>query len=324
MDARQLPENCRGFFVDDFSPYAIDFGTWGGHEIAIRWYGLAYLVGIALGWWLLARWVRQGRVPIRPDQVQDFVVSGGIGMLLGGRIGYCVFYGWDRLMANPFGHLHPFAWPFLLQVWNGGMASHGGIIGLAVGCWWFTRSAKVPYGIMADVICAVAPIGVICGRIANFINGELWGRPSRVAWAVVFPDSARQGYLLEPRHPSTLYAAMLEGLLPFLIVLPIHARHRRPGLTTGLILLLYGVGRFCDEFFREPDAGEPGSPGLPWILGFMSKGQALTLPLMAIGGACIAWALLRPPRPQLYLRPDAAPGAPPPSAPSPPAAAATP
>jgi phosphatidylglycerol:prolipoprotein diacylglycerol transferase len=302
-----LPPADQGYVVDDFSPYAIDFGSWHGHEIAIRWYGLAYVVGIAMGWWLLSRWVSRGRAPIRPDQVQDFVVSGGLGMLLGGRLGYCAFYAWDRLKENPFGHLHPFELPFVVQVWNGGMASHGGIIGLAVGCWWFTRSARVSYAVMADVICAVGPIGVICGRFANFINGELWGRPSQVPWAMIFPQSAREGYALVPRHPSQLYAAVLEGLLPLVIVLPIHARHRRPGLTMGLILMLYGIGRFIDEFFREPDLGEPGSPGVAWILGFMSKGQALTLPLMAIGAACIAWALSRPPRPELYLRPDAAP-----------------
>jgi len=315
------------YWVHHINPYAVDFGHAFGMHWAIHWYGLAYLAGLVWGWWLLQRWVKQGRAPLRPDWVQDFVLWAGMGMIIGGRLGYCLFYACDQLLANPFGRMadydierggflppgmhapfdhvvRKFDWPFVLQVWNGGMASHGGIIGLAVGCWLFTRKYKVSFAVLGDCISAAGPIGVMFGRIANFINGELWGRPSHVPWAVIFPDAPTVGGYAVPRHPSQLYAVGLEGLIPLVIGLYVHARHRRPGLTTGVVLSCYAIGRFCDEFMREPDVGQPGSDGIPLILGFMSKGQALTLPVLVIGLAAIIWALRHPPRPELYRMPD--------------------
>lgn len=283
------------FWVHDINPYAVVFGHWHGHTIGVRWYGLAYVLGLACGWWLLARWSRQGRSPLRPDQIESFIIHAGLGMLLGGRIGYCLFYGWDQLVADPF---------YLLRVYDGGMASHGGIIGLAIGSWIFARRSGIALPVLADMVSAAAPIGVMFGRAANFINGELWGRESHVPWAVIFPDSPPVDGYLVPRHPSTLYAIVLEGLIPLLVALPIHKRHRRPGLTSGVVLIVYAIGRFIDEFFRAPDVGKPGSPGHPPILGFMSEGQALTLPVMVIGVAWVIWALSRPPRPELYAPPS--------------------
>jgi phosphatidylglycerol:prolipoprotein diacylglycerol transferase len=298
MDPSILPQD-QGFWVHHISPFALVlWHASDGTPVGIRWYGLAYLAGLTCGYLLVRRWVRQRRVPLQTVQIQDFVLWAGLGMIIGGRLGYCLFYAADELVRDPLE---------LFKLWHGGMASHGGIIGLAVGCWLYARKERVSFWVLGDVISAAGPIGVIFGRIANFINGELWGRPTRVPWAVIFPDpTAAVGGHAVPRHPSQLYAAVLEGLIPFLVALPIHARHRRPGLTTGVVLACYAVGRFVDECFREPDAGQPGGPPLagheavPRILGFMSKGQALTLPVMAFAIVMIAWAMMRKPRPELY------------------------
>jgi phosphatidylglycerol:prolipoprotein diacylglycerol transferase len=343
MDHLNLPIRAsdQSYWVDHINPYALDLGTHFGIHWGIHWYGLAYLAGLVWGWWLLRRWVNQGRAPLRPEWVQDFVLWVGMGMIIGGRLGYCFFYAFDQVLANPFGHMadydvmrqqfidpgtalptdtivRKFDWPFVMQVWNGGMASHGGIIGLAIGCWLFTRKYRISFAVMGDMVSAAGPIGVMFGRLANFINGELWGRPSHVRWAVIFPDAPHIAGYCVPRHPSTLYAVLFEGLIPLMIALPIHARHRRPGLTTGIVLACYSIGRFCDECFREPDLHQPGSPGVPAILGFMSKGQALTLPVFAIAVIIIIWTLRRPPRPELYQAPSDAPApAPVPARPTP-------
>ncbi len=324
------------FWVHHLSPFAIQFSQGFG----IRWYGLAYLAGIAWGFWMLWRWSRVGRAPLRAQQIQDFVLFGGLGMIIGGRLGYCLFYAPDLLMDNPFGrmgrfdgtddrfltgHEDPlagheirsrFEFPYLFQVWNGGMASHGGIIGMVLGCWLYARRNRLSFGVLADIVAATAPMGIAFGRIANFINGELWGRPSHVPWAVVFPGATRVGVYDVPRHPSQLYAAFLEGFVLLAIALPLHARHRRPGLTCGTVLCCYAIGRFADECFREPDRGQPGSPGHDAILGFMSKGQAYTIPVFLIGFAWMVWALTRPPRPELYLPPGLPPVAAPPAPPA--------
>jgi phosphatidylglycerol---prolipoprotein diacylglyceryl transferase len=276
------------YWVHDLSPFAIRFTD----SIGIRWYGLAYIAGLVCAGLLVRRWIKQGRVPMRLAELQDFVVVGGIAMVVGGRLGYCLFYAWDLLVADPL---------YIFKLWEGGMASHGGIVGLFAGAWWFAWRRKRSLLVLCDAVCASAPIGVIFGRVANFVNGELWGRPTRVPWAVIFPGS-EDGV---PRHPSQLYAAVLEGLVPLLIILPIHARHRRPGLTMGALLLLYGIGRFADEFFREPDRGAP------IFFGWMSEGQLLTLPLLVIGAVLMVWAGSRPSRPEAYsvpppLRPDPA------------------
>lgn len=268
-------------WVHDLSPFAIhitgDFG--------IRWYGLAYLAGIAWGYWMFTRWHRAGRNPLNPAQSQDFALYAGLGMIIGGRLGYCLIYGWHHWLEDPL---------YVFKLWEGGMASHGGLIGLVLGSWLYARKRVVPLLLLTDLICAVVPMGVLFGRLANFVNGELWGKPSAVPWAVVFPLSG-DGV---PRHPSQLYEAFLEGICLLVLILPIHARHRRAGITTGAMLAAYAVARFIGEFFREPDLGHP-----PYW-GWMNKGQALSLPVFAAGLVLLAWAARRPSRPELYAAPE--------------------
>ncbi len=328
-------------WVHDLDPVLVAIG-----KLEIRWYGLSYLAGLLLGWWWLRRWQRQDRLPLaKPDAVADFVTCAGIGMVVGGRLGFCLFY--DPALLWTFSDSLP--WWNALAVHKGGMASHGGIVGLAVGTWWYARRQGIPMGILADVVSAAGPLGVACGRMANFINGELWGRPTRSDWGVQFPEQIRGLAAIPPEpafrspewydwvrhyatpvHPSQLYAVALEGLLIAAIAIPIHARHRRPWLTSGVVLALYGVGRFVGEFFRQPDAGQPG--GVPLhdtppelivtladgsrmvepILGFMSKGQALTIPVFLAGLAMCWWAWRRGPRPGAYALSGIPPAAPPP------------
>jgi phosphatidylglycerol---prolipoprotein diacylglyceryl transferase len=275
-----MPEH----WIHNLSPFAIHF--WG--EVGIRWYGLAYLVGIAWGYWMFVRWHRAGRSPLTPLQAQDFALYAGLGMIIGGRLGYCLIYGRTHWAADPL---------YLFKLWEGGMASHGGIAGMAVGSWLYARKRAVSLLVLCDMISAVAPMGVLCGRLANFVNGELWGHPSQVPWAVIFP-TAGDGV---PRHPSQLYEAFLEGLCLLALIVPIHAVHRRPGLTTGVLLSGYAVARFIGEIFREADLGHP-----PYW-GWMNKGQALSIPVLLIGLAILVWALRRPSRPAAYVgqAPDA-------------------
>lgn len=283
-----MPDPASGHWVHHIDPFLLHISG----DFGIRWYGVSYLAGIALGWWLLARWSRSGRLPMPAQQVGDFVVTIAIGMVLGGRLGYAALY--EPSLFWTFDGNLPF-WK-LLAVHQGGMASHGGIAGVAAGAWWWSWRRKQDLLVLGDALATVAPLGLACGRLANFINGELWGKPWDGPWAVIFPAANPA----VPRHPSQLYAMVLEGLLVVAILLPIHARHRRPGLSLGLFFCLYGVGRFVGEFFREPDAGQPGYGSIPAILGFMSKGQAYTLPLFVIGGLLLWSALRRPARPQAY------------------------
>lgn len=303
-----LPAHPSGRWVHDLDPFLWQISG----EIGIRWYGLAYLAGLVLGGLLLRRWIRQGRLPLRSGELQDLVFVVGLAMVIGGRLGYCLFYQPSLLISFGDG----FPWWGVLRLMDGGMASHGGIAGLAVGAWWWSWRHRRPLGVLADAVAVGAPIGVVCGRLANFWNGELWGRPCdpSLPWGVVFPNetfppaqTAAQIAALVPRHPSQLYAVGLEGLLPLLIAIPLHARHRRPGLSVAIILATYAVGRFVGEFFRQPDAGQPGSPGHDFILGFMSKGQALTLPVLVIAAGVAWWAWYREPMAQAYVLPGDAP-----------------
>ncbi len=291
------------YWVHDLSPFIIRFGNsdWG-----VRWYGMAYVAGLAWGYVMLARWARQQRSPVAQQEIADFVLYGGLGMIIGGRLGYCLLYEPHELFTHPL---------YLFKLWKGGMASHGGIIGLIAGTWLFARRSGKSALVLMDLIAVTGPMGIALGRIANFINGELWGRATTVPWAVIFPNSvdanglppteARAWQISHalPRHPSQLYAAFLEGFLILAILMPLHARHRRPGLTGGVFFMLYAIARFIDEFFREPDYGQPGSPGHPGILGFMSKGQAYTIPFFIAGLIAVFIVLRRPPRPDLYVAP---------------------
>src|SRR6201984_746875 len=224
-----------------FDPVLISFGP-----IAIRWYALAYIVGILLGWLYARAIIRRERLwpspePITVSDYDDFVLWVTLGIILGGRIGYVLFYNPSYFAAHP---LESF------QLWKGGMSFHGGFLGCVLAVILFARHRGISILSLGDITCAAGTIGIFLGRIANFINGELWGRPSDVPWAMVFPTG---GPL--PRHPSQLYEAALEGLLLF-AVLAVAIRLgalKRPGLCVGIFALGYGIARFSCEFFRQPD-----------------------------------------------------------------------
>ena len=254
-------------------PVAISLGP-----LPIRWYALAYIAGLLLGWAYARRLVGDDRLwgdlP-RPSVVSldDLLVYAALGVVFGGRLGYVLFYNPAFYLANP---------EEIIAVWRGGMSFHGGLAGAALGVWWFSRRTQVSALVVADLCSAVVPIGLFLGRIANFIKPELWGRESDVEWAMVFPDA---GPL--PRHPSQLYEAGLEGLV-LLILLYIAVRAgglRRPGLITGLFAIGYGAARIFCEFFREPD------PQLGFLFGGATMGMLLSLPLIAIGLGFVIHAL---------------------------------
>jgi phosphatidylglycerol:prolipoprotein diacylglycerol transferase len=260
----------------NFDPVLISIGP-----LAIRWYALAYIFGILLGW-LYARMVIRnealwgGRAPLTVADFDDFIVWITLGIILGGRIGYVLFYNPAHFAAHPLE---------IFQVWTGGMSFHGGFAGCVIAVLLFARSAKIPILSLGDLTCAAGPIGLFLGRIANFINGELWGRPTDVPWAFVFPGA---GPL--PRHPSQLYEAALEGLLLF-IVLAIAVRAgslKRPGLTIGLFAIVYALARSFCEFFREPD------PQLGFLWGGLTMGMLLSIPLFLAGVAFVWNAMRRP------------------------------
>jgi phosphatidylglycerol:prolipoprotein diacylglycerol transferase len=250
--------------------------------LAIRWYALAYIFGILLGWLYARAIIRStrlwgGQAPMSLVDFDDFVLWVTLGIILGGRIGYVLFYNPAHFAANPLE---------IIQLWHGGMSFHGGFTGCVVAVMLFAWQRGIPILSLGDVTCAVAPIGILLGRLANFINGELWGRLAPdVPWAMVFPGA---GPL--PRHPSQLYEAALEGIL-LLLVLALLMRAgalRRPGLILGAFALGYGLARSFCEFFREPDAQ------LGFLWGGMTMGMLLSVPLMIAGIVLIVVARRRP------------------------------
>ena len=255
-----------------FDPVLISFGPF-----AIRWYALAYIVGILLGWLYARAIIRRealwGSPPLTVTDYDDFVLWVTLGIILGGRIGYMLFYN------LPFYATHPLE---ALKLWNGGMSFHGGFLGCVVAGVLFARRRGLSILSLGDITCAAGTIGLFLGRIANFVNGELWGRVTDVPWAMVFPTG---GPL--PRHPSQLYEAILEGLVLF-VVLTLFIRAgalKRPGFVMGAFALGYGIARTVCEHFREPDAQ------LGFLWGAWTMGTLLSLPLMLAGVALIAAAL---------------------------------
>ena len=248
---------------------------------AIRWYALAYIVGILAGWLYARALIRKqglwgGPPPMTALDLDDFIVWVTLGIILGGRIGYVLFYNPAYFAANPFE---------ALELWKGGMSFHGGFAGCVVAVVLFARRRGLSILSLGDITCATGTIGLFLGRIANFINGELWGRPTDVPWAMVFPGG---GPL--PRHPSQLYEASLEGVVLCLVLwLCIRAGAlKRPGLVIGLFAVGYSIARIICEFFREPD------PQLGFLFGGMTMGMLLSVPLMLTGFAFVAAALKRP------------------------------
>jgi phosphatidylglycerol:prolipoprotein diacylglycerol transferase len=260
-----------------FDPVLISVGP-----VAIRWYALAYIVGILLGWLYARAIIRSeklwgGPAPLTVADYDDFILWVTLGIIVGGRAGYVLFYNPGYFAAHP--------WE-VLQLWKGGMSFHGGFFGCVLAVVLFARYRGISFLSLGDVTCAAAPIGIFLGRIANFINGELWGRPTDVPWAMVFPSG---GPL--PRHPSQLYEALLEGLvlLAVLAALMRAGALKRPGFITGAFALGYGAARLICELFREPDAQ------LGFLWGGLTMGMLLSLPLMLAGIAFMAWAMRHEP-----------------------------
>jgi phosphatidylglycerol:prolipoprotein diacylglycerol transferase len=299
-----------GYYLDNFSPFLVRFGPGFG----IRWYGFSYLLAFFCGF-LLLRWLAQRRYCALPAaKVGDYILLASLGVVLGGRLGYVFFYRPAQLLSDPL---------FVFRVWNGGMSSHGGMIGLTLATFLYARSQRISWLSLADNIAVVAPVGLFLGRCANFINGELYGRPATVPWAMQFPkeaidlpalgdqvlaaahtirpevgslpaviEQARSDtglqtvlhQLLTPRHPSQLYEAFLEGVFLFGCLWFLRVRTRQPrGMLAGLFLLLYAVVRVVVENFREPDAP---------LTGPFTRGQALSSILIG-GGICFVLYALK-------------------------------
>jgi len=251
------------YWEDRLDPFLVRFTD----TFGIRYYGLAYAIGFVAAVWLLHLYARSGRSLLASAKIADFMVAAVLGVVLGGRIGsYLLYDTWRTFPADPFA---------ILRVWEGGMSFHGGLVGVMLAVAWFARAERLPLIHLWDLIASTAPAGLFFGRIANFINGELWGRPSAVPWAVIFPRSPAP---LVPRHPSQIYEALLEGALLFAVMQwrlwGSGVLRARPGRLAGEFLVLYGCLRITGESFREPDAS--------LILG-MSRGTFYSLFMVAFG-----------------------------------------
>lgn len=270
----------------DFNPVALQIGP-----LAIRWYGLMYLVGFALAWWLGRRRARAPGGPFEPRQIDDLLFYAALGVIVGGRIGYVLFYDFDAWLGDPLR---------LLRVWEGGMSFHGGLLGVLVAMWWYGRRFGRAFFEVTDFVAPLVPLGLLTGRIGNFINGELWGAPSTVPWAVQV-SCARHPLLCwdklqlppgtplsPPLHPTQLYEAVLEGLVLFLLLWWFSARPRPLAAVSGLFLLGYGTFRSAVEFLRMPDA-HIGYLAFDWV----TMGQLLSLPMIVAGALLLLFAYRR-------------------------------
>jgi phosphatidylglycerol:prolipoprotein diacylglycerol transferase len=304
-----------GYYVHDLNPFLVRFSE----AFGIRWYGVSYLAAFLVGFLLYRHLARKGYSDLQPSQVADFITGIAIfGVLLGGRLGYMVFYDWHGFLRDPAS---------IIRVWEGGMSAHGGIVGVALYSFWYAKRNRLSWLNLADNLGVVAPIGIFFGRLANFINGELYGRVAHVAWAVQFPkelydapaetvelavaeaaalnpawnsvgaiidavgvspDLRRQlAGTLSPRHPSQIYEALLEGAVLFAILWVARTRFRLPnGVLTGMFFVGYAVLRSFAEVFREPDVP---------MTGFLTRGQFLSifLAVMGVGIGIVAFRLRR-------------------------------
>lgn len=254
-------------------PILIEIGPF-----AIRWYALAYVAGLLIGWryarFLIDRPGLWSNVP-RPSAVEldDFLLWATLGVIFGGRLGYILFYNFDYYLANPTD---------ILSVWQGGMAFHGGFLGVTLAMFFFSRNKPFSFFTLTDIVAAVVTIGLFFGRIANFINGELFGRTTDVAWAFVFPNGGP-----EPRHPSQLYEAALEGLLLFVLLNLLMFRFQAlqtPGRITGIFVMGYGAARMFVELFRMPDAH------IGFLSGGLTMGMVLSVPMVVVGALLLFWS----------------------------------
>lgn len=267
--------------LQTIDPVAVHLGP-----IAVHWYGLMYLAGFAVAWWLGRRRVQAGRLPVTEQAYSDLLFYGMLGVLLGGRIGYLLFYGMGQVLVDPL---------YVFRVWEGGMSFHGGLLGVLVAMAWWSRKQHLHFFDTVDAIAPLVPPGLGFGRLGNFIGGELWGHTTTAPWGVVFRSALPPEYAalpadalrrlhesgaLEPyaRHPSQLYQAFLEGLVLFVVLWWFSAKPRPRYAVSGLFALLYGVFRFAVEFVREPDAH------LGYLaFGWLTMGQVLSIPLILVG-----------------------------------------
>ncbi len=252
-------------------PVAIELGP-----LKIHWYGIMYLIGFAAVWWLGSR--RARHTPgWKPEELSDLVFYGALGTILGGRLGYVLFYDLETYLADPLA---------VFEIWRGGMSFHGGLVGVLVALALYARKHGKRFFQVTDFVAPMVPIGLGAGRLGNFINGELWGRVTDLPWGMIFPDPRAGG---APRHPSQLYEAFLEGLVLFLILWFYSSKPRPTMAVSGLFLVGYGSFRFLVEFTRMPD------PQLGFIaFGWLTMGQALSLPMILAGLFLMIWAYRRP------------------------------
>ena len=254
-------------WVHNIDPVALDLGF-----IQIHWYGLMYLIGFGAAFWLGAYRARRPGSGWTEEQVSDLIFWGAMGVVLGGRMGYVLFYNFEQFLSDPL---------WLFAVWEGGMSFHGGLLGVLIMLWLFGKKHDKSFMQMGDFVAPLVPIGLGAGRIGNFIGGELWGRATDVPWAVVFPRTADS----LARHPSQLYEAFLEGVVMFVVLWWFSSKPRPRVAVSALFLIMYGVFRTFVEFFREPDAH------IGYIaFGWLTKGQLLSLPMVIVGVVLLLWA----------------------------------
>jgi len=274
----------------------------GGFNLALRWYAVAYIAGIIIGWRIIVRALKKPTLwpndtsPMTPERMEDLLTWIIVGVIVGGRLGFVIFYQPAHFLANP-GQIP--------QVWLGGMSFHGGFLGVVLAVWWFSRRHGLPTASIADALAFATPVGLMLGRIANFTNAELWGRPTDVPWAVAFPGIQAQFCPdvvgICGRHPTQLYEAFLEGLVLGIVLLFLVWRRgwlKKPGQIAGLFFVGYGVSRFIVEFYRQADAQFISAENpMGYVIGTggfgLSMGQVLSLPMILIGIATIVWARRR-------------------------------
>lgn len=252
----------------NIDPIALDLGF-----LQIRWYGLSYVAGILIAWWLLKKRALLSHWHFSNEQVGDLIFYAMVGIIIGGRLGSILFYNLDYYLQHPIE---------IFYIHQGGMAFHGGLLGVIAAMILFARKNKLKIFHVTDFIAPTVPVGLFTGRIANFINGELWGASSNLPWAMIFPAEKAGGL---PRHPSQLYEALLEGIVLFIILWVFSKKPRPLASISGLFLFAYGLFRFLVEFVREPDS-QLGYLAFDWV----TMGQALSLPMIVIGLFLVSWS----------------------------------